>query len=327
MKRFSAVARIILTICLLATHAGFAAAQQAYPSKPIRFIVPFPPGGSSDPVARLIGQKLAESWGQNVVVDNRPGGNTVMGTEALVKSAPDGYTILLVVPTTHIINSLLLRNLPYDSMNDFASVATLTRSEYVLVHHPSVAANTLQEFIALAKSKPGELNYASSGSGTGTHLAGELFNMVAGVKIQHIPYKGGGQSLTDLMGGRVQLSFSVPIALLPHIKSGKLKAIAITGENRFSRLPQVPTFTEAGLPGYDLKSWQGVFVPARTPKTIIDKLSTEIARILAIPEVRGKLDTQGMVPLISTPEQFAALMNADVARFAKIIKTANIKLE
>ena len=326
MKFAEASARI-LAVGVLMAFASLAAAQQAYPNKPIRFIVPFPPGGSSDPVARLVGQKLSESWGQQVIVDNRPGGNTVMGSEALAKSPPDGYTILLVTPTTHVINSLLLQNLPYDSISDFAPVTTLTKSEYVLVLNPLVPANTLPEFIALVKSKPGELNYASSGTGTGTHLAGELFNIGAGVKIQHIPYKGGGQSLTDLMGGRVQLSFSVPIALIPHIKSGKLKAIAITGETRFSRLPQVPTFAEGGLPGYDLKSWQGIFLPGRTPRAIIDKLSTEIGRIMAMPDVGEKLDAQGMTPVVSTPEQFAEMINTDVARFAKIIKTANIKVE
>jgi len=322
----SNMARLLIAGLLVAL-TGPAAAQQAYPTKLIRFIVPFPPGGSLDPVARLVGQKLAESWGQAVIVDNRPGGNTVIGSEALVKSPPDGYTILLVGGSTHLINSLLIKNLPYDSIKDFAPIATLVRSEYLLVLHPSVPANNLHEFIALAKSQPGKLNYSSSGSGNLNHLAGEYFNMLAGVKLQHIPYKGGGPALTDLISGQVQAHFNVPIGLAPHIKSGKLKAIAITGENRSASLPQVPTFTEAGLPDFDLKSWQGVFAPAGTPKAVIDRLSAEMGRTLTMPDVREKLANQGMEPFFSNAEQFAALMHTDLARFAKIIKISNIKFE
>jgi tripartite-type tricarboxylate transporter receptor subunit TctC len=319
-------ARLIIASLLLAL-SGPAAAQQAFPIKLIRFIVPFPPGGSLDPVARLVGQKLAETWGQPVIVDNRPGGNTVIGSEALVKSAPDGYTILLVGGSTHIINSLLIPNLPYDSIKDFAPIASLVRSEYILALHPSVPATNLQEFIALSKSQPGKLNYSSSGSGNLNHLAAEYFNMLAGVQLQHIPYKGGGPALTDLLSGQVQVHFNVPIGLAQHIKNGKLKAIAITGENRSASLPQVPTFTEAGLPDFDLRSWQGVFAPAATPKAVIEKLSAEMGRTLVMPDVREKLASQGMEPFFSNPEQFSALMNSDLAKFAKIIKAAGIKFE
>ena len=326
MKGFNVVMRMV-TLGVMMVIAGSVAAQQAFPSKPIRFIVPFPPGGSTDPVARLVGQKMTESWSQPVIVDNRPGGNTVIGTEALVKSAPDGYTILLVAPSTHVVNSLLLRNLPYDSMNDFAPVATLTRSEYILAFNPSVPADNLQELVALAKSKPGELNYASSGSGTGTHLAGELFNMVAGVKIQHIPYKGSGPAVTDLIGGQVQMYLCSPAVAIPHIKSGRLKAIAVSGETRMTALPQVLTFAESGLPGFDATTWYGVLAPAGTPKPIINKLSSEMAKIVVMPDIKDKLVSQGMGPFHSGPEQFAALMKADMTRFAKVIKAANIKLE
>ena len=325
MKSSAAVARI-LTVGMLIGFAGSAAAQQVYPNKPIRFIVPFPPGGSTSIVARLVGQKLTESWGQQVIVDNRAGGNTIIGTEALLKSRPDGYTIMIVV-MTHVVIPNLLPNSPYDPTKDFAAVATLAGSELVLVLHPSVPANNLQEFIALAKSKPGQLNYASTGRGGPNHLAAELFNVMAGVKMQHIPYKGGGPALTELIGGQVQLTFNVPLNLIPHIKAGKLKALAISGETRLPALPQVPTFTEAGLPGFDVNLWQGVVTLAGTPKEIIGRLSTEITKILAMPDIKEKLVSQGMGPLISTPDQFAALMKADMARFAKIIKTANIKLE
>jgi len=317
----------LLCASLVLALAGPAIAQQGFPTKMIRFIVPFPPGGSIDPVARLVGQKLAEAWGQAVVVDNRPGGNTIIGSEALVKAAPDGHTILIVGGSTHLINSLLINNLPYDSIKDFTPIATLVRSEYLLALHPSVPAMDLREFIALAKSQPGMLNYSSSGSGNLNHLAGEYFNMLAGVKLQHVPYKGGGPALTDLIAGRVQVHFNVPIGLAQHIKSGKLKAIAITGEARSASLPQVPTFVEAGMPEFDLKSWQGVFATAGTPKAVIDKLAGEMARTLTLPDVREKLANQGMEPFYSNPEQFAALMQAELAKYAKIIKAANIKFD
>lgn len=306
--------------------AGFAAAQQPYPNKPIRFILPFAPGGSTSILARLIGQKFTESWGQQVIVDNRPGGNTVIGTEALARSAPDGYTIIMV-SSSHAINANLSLYTPYDPIKDFAPVATVASNEQLLVLHPSITATNLQELIALAKSKPGQLNYASAGTGGVLHLAGEMFSIMAGVKLNHIPYKGTGHALSDLLGGQVQLYFSPPINLLPQIKAGKLKAIAISGQSRLSALPQVPTFSEAGLPGFDAKFWQGVLAPAGTPKPIVDKLSSEIARILAMPDISEKLASQGAAPFISTPEQFAALIKADMARYAHVIKTANIKLE
>ena len=316
--------KLVIALGAVALAAPLAAAQQDYPNKPIRFIVPFPPGGSTDPVARLIGQKLTESWGQQVIVDNRPGGNTIIGTEALAKSAPGGYTMSLVT-STFVINPHLVPSLPYDSFKDFAPVATLASSEFVLVLNASVPANNLQEFIALAKSRPGGLNCASTGTGSANHLASEFFNMLAGIKTQHIPYKGGGPSLTDLLGGLVQMAFNPPLADLPHIKTGRRKAIAISGESRHSSLPQVPTFTEAGLPGYSIGYWIGVLEPTGTPKAIIDKLSTEIGRILAMPDIKEKIAVQGMDSFISTPEQFAALMKADMAKWGKVIKAAGIK--
>jgi tripartite-type tricarboxylate transporter receptor subunit TctC len=309
----------------LTAFAGAGAAQQAYPNKPIRFIVPYPPGGSNDLLARLIGPKLTESWGQPVIVDNRGGGNTVMGTAAVAQAAPDGYTILMMAIAHTIIPNLLPT--PYDPIRDFAPVATAGRGELVLVLHPAVPADNLKELIALAKAKPGQLNYASASTGGPLHLAGELFNMLAGVKTQHVPYKGGGPATMAVLGGEVQMRFSPPPEAIAHIKSGKLKAIAITGNARSSFLSQVPTFTEAGLPGFNAKNWFGVLAPAGTPKAIVDKLSSEIARVLALAEIREKLLSQGMEPFISTPEQFGALMRADYALYGKIIKAANIKLE
>ena len=306
--------------------AGAASAQQDFPSKPIRFIVPYDPGGNTTILARLTSEKMAQGFGQQVLVDNRPGGNTVIGSEAMVRSAPDGHTILLVT-STHVISPLLNSKLPYDSVKDFAAVATLARTDLILSMNPGVAANNLQELIALAKAKPGALNAASIGTGGITHLASEYFNIQAGVKTQHVPYKGTGLVLTDLVAGQVQLFFAPPAAIIPFIKSGKLKGMAVTTESRMTALPQVPTFAEAGLPSYELKSWYGVLAPGATPKRLLDRLSAEIARALAQPDVRKSMLAQDMDPYITAPEQFAALMAAETTKFARIIKTANIKVE
>jgi len=323
MKTFTTIARLLSAGALIAV-AGAAVAQQSYPSKPIRFIIPFPAGGPTEPLVRLVAQKLTESWGQPAIVEFRPGGNTIIGTEAVAKSPPDGYTIMQM-SITHVVLPLLFPT-PYDGIKDFAPVATLASTEYLLVLHPSVPANTLQEFIALAKSRPGQLNHSAAGNGTITHLGSELFISMAGVKIQNIPYKGAGPALTDLLGGQVQLSFQNPTSSIPHIKTGRLKAIAITGETRSSLLPQVPTFTEAGLPGFELTLWFGVLAPAGIPTPVVDKLAAEIAKILVMPDVKEKLLSQGLDPLISTPEQFAARMRADTAKYARIIKASNIKM-
>lgn len=311
---------------LLIAIVGSAMAQQGYPSKPIRWIVPYVAGGATTILARLVGEKLTAAWGQQIVVDNRGGGNTILGSEAMVRSTPDGYTILLVT-STHVVNSLLIPKLPYDSIKDFAPVATLAGYEPVLFLHPSVPANTLQEFIALAKAKPGQLNYASAGSGSATHLAGEYFKMLTGVKAQQIPYKGTAPTAYALVAGEVQWLISAPVAFIPLVKSGKVKAIAAGGPTRLAALPQVPTFTEGGLPAYELKGWYGVLAPAATPRGIVDKLSAEIGRILQMPEIREKLIAQEMEPFINNADQFSALIKSEVVKFGTIIKTANIKME
>jgi tripartite-type tricarboxylate transporter receptor subunit TctC len=325
MIKFSTVMMRVLTTGLLTAMTG-AAAQPSYPVKPIRFITPYPPGGGTTVVARIIGQKLTESWGQQVLVDNRGGGNTIIGSELGAKAPPDGYTILFVDSTLAILPNLY-PTLPYDSARDFAPVATLTRIPFMLVLHPSLPPGNLQEFIAYAKSRPGQLNYASSGSGGQGHLATEVLSSLTGIKLQHVPYKGGGPALTDLLGGQVQLHLNVPINLIAHVKGGKLKAIAISGESRLAALPQLPTFSEAGLPNFDVSYWQGVVMPAGAPKPVIDKMSAEIARILAMPDVRERLVSQGAEPFVSTPAQLAAKIKADTVSYAKVIKTANIKLD
>ncbi len=316
---------VTLATCSLVGLPAMAAAQQVYPSKPIRLIVPYPPGGSTSTVARLVGQKLTERWGQQVLVDNRGGGNTIIGSEIMVKSAPDGYTILLVT-ATHVINPSLIP-LPYDALKDFAPVATLVGTEYLMVVNPSVPANNLQEFISLAKSRPGQINYGSSGSGTTNHLAGELLNLTAGIKMQHVPYKGGGPALADLLGGQVQMLITTVQSLLPHVRSGKLRAIAMTGSARSPALPQVPTFAEGGVPGISMNSWFGILAPAGTARELIDRLSTEVARVLVLPDMKERLSNEGVEPFINSPEQFAALMKADLTRFATLIKAANIKID
>lgn len=315
----------MLTVAVLATFSGALAAQQNYPNKPIRWVTPYPPGGSTTALSRLVGEKLSEAFGQNVIIDNRPGGNTVIGVDAVAKAAPDGYTILLGGNTQLVLN--LLTRPPYDIFKDFAPVTILAKTNYILVVNPALPVNDLQEFIAYAKARPGQLNVASVASGSSQHLMGELFNILTGIRMQHIPYKGGQQGIIDLMGGSVQASFSNSINVISHIKNGRLKGLAITGDKRTPALPQLPTYAEAGLPGYDPKNWLGVLAPAGTPGAIITRLSAEVAKILAMPDIREKLINSGMEPFHTGPEKMAAQMRSDYAENAKVIKAANIKID
>ena len=323
--RFCTLLTRILTVTVLAAFSGAPAAQQNYPNKPIRWITPYPPGGSTTTLSRLVGDKLSEAFGRNVIIDNRPGGNTMVGADAVAKAAPDGYTLLLG-GHNQVILSLLMRP-PFDVFKDFAPVTIIARTNYILVVNPSTPVNNLQEFIAYAKARPGQLNVASVASGSSQHLMGELFNMLAGVKMQHVPYKGGQQGIIDLMGGSVQASFSNAINVIPHIKAGKLKGIAITGDKRTSALPQLPTYAEGGLPNYDPKNWQGMLTTGGTPSAIVNRLSVEVGKILAMPDIREKLIASGMEPFHTGPEKMAAQMKVDYAENAKIIKAANIKIE
>jgi tripartite-type tricarboxylate transporter receptor subunit TctC len=316
---------VLLCAALVAAVPGLAESQSAYPTKPVRMIVPFPPGGGNDLLARIIGQKLGDTWGQPVIIDNKPGGNTIVGTEALARAAPDGYTLMLTSSSHVIIPSLL--NLPFDAIKDFAPVTTVSLSELVLAVNPEVPAKTVRELIALAKSKPGQLNFASGGSGNPNHLAGEMFNSVAGTKVVHVPYKGGGPALTDLVGGQVQMFFVASAVVLPFLKTGKLNALAISGGHRLAALPDVPTFTEAGLPNFDVGQWYAILAPAGTPKPVIDKVAADVAKALALPDVKEKLAAQGMEPFVTSPAQLGELMNKDLARYAKLIKSADIKME
>jgi len=317
----------LIALGLAAGAQAAMAADIAYPTKPVRYVLPYPPGGSTDPMARFICAKLSEIWKESVIVDNRPGGNTVIGTEALVRSTPDGYTVgwagasMFSTPT-------LLPSLPYDATKDLSGIATISKQRVVLVLHPSVPANNLKEVIALAKAKPGALNFASSGHGTNTHLSGELFKIETGVNITHVPYKGSGPATQDLLGGRVQMSFQIPITVIPMIGAGKLKPIAITGDGRLNALPQVPTFAEAGMPNYGLTSITGMVAPAKTPLAIRQKINKDIAQILSSPATREFLDKQGVDPYITpSPEDMTRVLKEQIALYAKIIKTAGIKFE
>lgn len=300
-------------------------AQSGYPTKTVYFVTPFPPGGSLDPLTRMSAQKLGEFWKRPTVVENRPGGNSIIGTQTVARAPADGYT-LLVAGTPHVINPSLFAT-PYDAIKDFAPIATVARSRQILVVNRSMPVNSVKEIIALARSRPGELNYGSSGTGNTNHLAGELFSSIAGIKMTHIPYKGAGPALTDLIGGQLHLSFHVPISALPHVRSGRLKALATTGQARITAAPDIPTFAEAGMSGFDLQGWTGMFAPAGTPKAIVDKISADMGRVLTTPEIVERLTNMGQEPFVSSAEQFAALLQSELARYAKIIKDANIKVE
>jgi tripartite-type tricarboxylate transporter receptor subunit TctC len=326
MLRSTATARLVSLFLLLGV-AGTAIAQQTFPSRPIRYILPYPPGGSTDPMARMVTAKLSERLGYSVIVDNRPGGNTVIGTDLLAKAIPDGHTIGWAGAAFFSTPSLIPK-LPYNSLTDFAAIATIARSRVVLVVHPSVPARTVQELVALAKAKPDSLNFASSGIGTNTHLSGELFSQVTGVKIVHIPYKGSGPATTDLLGGRVQMSFQIPITVIPMIKAGKVRALAHTGETRLPALSQVPTFAEAGLPGYGLSgNVTAMIAPAKTPRHAIERINKEVSVIMKAASTVDYLTKQGAEPFVSTPEETDAVIKEEIARYAKVIKDAGIKFQ
>ncbi len=299
---------------------------QSYPSKPIRFVVTMPPGGGTDVMARIIGQKLTESWGQPVVVDNRPGASGIVGMEICAKAAPDGYTIVVTPTHVYAINPNLFKKLPHDVIRDFAPVAQLARTQFVLLVHPSVPAKSVKELIALAKSKPGQINYASVGIGSGFHLGMEMFKRMVGIDMTHVPYKGSAASLTAMLSGEVSVAFDTTSTATPYIKAGKLRALGVSGPKRSPEMPDLPTIAEAGVPGYEATGGFGILAPAGTPKEIVTKLNAEIMKILHMPDVKERFFDVGAEISDNTPEQFAALVKADIAKWAKVIKEANIPL-
>ena len=315
-----------LALLLLASLAAGAGLAQDYPDKPIRIVVPFAPGGSTDVLARLVGQKLGERWRQPVLVENRAGGGGNIGADQIAKSAPDGYSLLLGgVP--HAISASLYSKLPYDLARDLTAVAEIASFPSAIVLHPSLPARSVKELIALARARPGQLSFGSAGVGSPNHLALELFDTMAGVSMTHVPYKGSGQLIGDLLAGQVQLaSMGTPVAL-PHVQSGKLRAIAVTGAARSSLLPEVPTVSEAGLPGFEVTSWYGVFGPAGLPTPIVAKLNSEIGRIVTGPDVRERLAALGAEPSVKSPDQFGRYVREEIAKWAKVVKDSGAKAE
>lgn len=299
---------------------------QSYPARPVRLIVPFAPGGGTDIVARAIAQKLTERWGQQVVVDNRGGGGTVIGTELGAKAAADGYTLLMGT-TTLAINPSVRRKLPYDTQKDFAPVTQTAFQAYVLAVHTSVPAKDVKEFIALAKAKPGTLNFGSPGTGSGSHLAGELFRAMSGTDLVHVPYRGSGPALADLVGGQIQFILGTILSTLPQVRAGRLRALGVSSAKRSSVIPDVPTIAEAGVPGYSAASWNGVLVPAGVPQAIVQKLNADIVQVLQSPEVRERLAGDGGEPVGSSAQEFGAFIRSEIEKWAKVVKAANLRPE
>jgi tripartite-type tricarboxylate transporter receptor subunit TctC len=314
-----------LATLLLALTAALAQAQ-TYPSRPITIVVPFGAGGPADIYARFLGSRMQEPLGQPVVVENRPGGGSVVGSNAVAKSAPDGYT-LLMMSNTHTVNETLIPNKPFVLLRDLAPVAPVNYSDLLLVVHPSVPANNLKELIALARSQPGKMNYASSGPGTPYHMAGELFKSLAGVDVVHVPYKGSDGARVGILGGQVQMMFDAITTMAPNVRAGKLKGFGTSGRARSSVLPDMPTVAEAGVPGYEATIWLGVMAPAGTPKPIIDRLNAEITKVTGRAEVKESWGKQGATALSMTPEQFDKYLRDDIAKWAKVIAQAGIKLD
>ena len=315
-------------VILLATVAAVPFAEaQAYPAKPIRLVVPFPPGGPLDVIARTIGQKATEDWGQPVIVDNRPGAGGDIGADIVAKSAPDGYTIVMGALSTHAVNVTLYGNLPYDPIKDFAPIGLVAITPNVLVLNPNVPATSVQELIRYAKANPGKLSFGSGSNGSAGHLAGELFKVDAGVDMVHVPYKGGAPAMQDLLAGQIQLMFDNLANSMPQVKAGKLKALAVTTAKRSSLVPDLPTLTEAGVPNFDIYTWFGLLAPAGTPKDIIAKWNAELVKILGTPEVKERLLAQGAEPAPGSPEQFAALIKSEIPKYAKIVKDSGAKVD
>jgi len=318
----SSVARAFAALAVALACAPSLA--QDYPTKPIRIIVPFAAGGPADVYARFIGSRLQESLGQPVVVDDRPGAGSIIGTDAVAKSAPDGYT-LLMMSNTHTVNETLIPNKPYQLLRDFVPIATINYSDLLLVVHPSVGANSVADLIRIAKANPGKLNYASSGPGTPYHMAGELFKAMAGVDIVHIPYKGSSGARTDILGGQVQMMFDAVPTMAEHAKTGKVKALGTSGKTRSAVLPDVPTISEAGVAGYEAVIWLGLMAPKGTPPAIVAKLNSEITKIQNRPEVRSEWVSQGALPMTMTADEFGRYLSDDIVKWERIVKISGAK--
>ena len=311
---------IVFAVTLFPTTGAWA---QAYPSGPMRIVVPFPPGGGTDILARSLAQKLNEAWGVSVIVDNRGGANGTIGAAVVAKAPSDGQT-LLIVPSGFAVNPSIYKTLPFDAVRDFAPVSQLAASPLVLVVHPSFPPRNVKELVAFLKARPDEINYGSSGNGSPPHLATELFKLLTGTKMTHIPYKGAGPAAVDVIAGQIPIYFMNALQAVPHIKAGRVRALAVTSGMRFPGLAQIPTIAEAGVPGYDYTNWYGLLAPAGTPRASISRLQAEVARILNLPELKERLSGEGALVVASTPEAFAAFLKREMTQFAKVVKASGM---
>jgi tripartite-type tricarboxylate transporter receptor subunit TctC len=325
LRRLLQIVRLLAVAALAGAASG--ALAQSYPTKAIRLVVPYTPGGTSDILARVIGQKMNDAWGRPVIVENKPGANGNVGADLVAKAAPDGYTLLLGDIGALCISPSVLAGLQFDPARDFQAVVMISYSPHVLGVHPALPANSVRELIALAKTKPGGLNFAMSGVGSAQHLAGVEFALRTGVQWTYVPYKGGSAAIADVVAGHADVLFNGMLGVYPFMKAGKLKALAISAPKRLAAMPDLPTIAEAGLPGFETGSWQGVLAPSGTPRPIVDKLNAEITRILSTPEVKEQLAAQGTEVRAGTPEAMASFMRAEIARWAKVVKQAGVKVE
>lgn len=335
--KHSTAKRLRLAVLVVCTGLGFSSPaltqgvaqpkSHNYPNKPVRLIIPWPAGGGTDIVARIIVQKMSEDLGQTFVIDNRAGASGIIGTELAARALPDGYTLLMGNTATNATNASVYKKLPYDPIRDFAAVSLAAASPYVMSVHPSVPAKSVKEFIALAKAKPGQLNYGSGGAGSAPHLAAALFNYLAGINLLHVAYKGGAAHTPALIAGEVQVTFTNPLEVMPHIKAGKLRALGVTSRSRWSAAPELPTISESGVSGYEFTIWWGVLAPTGTPKPIVDRLQGEVSKAVQTKEVKEKLGTQGVDVVGNKPDEFMATIRSEVDKWKKVAKEAGIQLD
>ena len=316
------IATAVATASLLACTA---AAAQSYPARPVRLLVPSTPGGSVDTLARTVATQLTEKWGQQMVVDNRAGAGGIIAAELTAKAPPDGYTLIMCTISSCATNVSLQKNLPYDPVKDFEPITLVATQNLMLLIHPSIPAASVKELVALAKANPGKYSFASAGNGVGGHLSGELFKLLAGIDLLHVPYKGVAPALVDVISGQVSMTFPSILSALPHVKSGRLRALAVTGAKRSSAVPELPTMMEAGVKGYESATWYGVLAPAKTSKEIVNKLNADIVGVLKQPEVRDRLSKEGADPVGSSPQEFSSYMKSEIAKWAKVVKAAKIQ--
>lgn len=318
-------ALLALTIVTIAVH-GSATFAQNYPTRPIRLVVPLAPGGTNDTMARIISDRLAERLGQQVVVDNRPGGNSTIGSAIVARATPDGHT-LLIMGAGHAINPSIHRSLPYDTERDFAPIGLVAGGPYLLVIHPAIPAKTVKEYVAWVKERPKQVSFASAGAGNPIHLAGELFNIAAGIDMQHIPYKGGSAVLPDLVAGRVSMMFSSISTVQSNVQAGRLRPIAVTTAQRSPYLPEIPTFIESGYPGFEINAWYGMLTTGKTPPAVVERLNAALRQVLAETPVRSRMQKSGLDPQLTTADEFKTLVAKEMARWAKVVRDAGIKPE